>query len=360
VSDYRSNASIDTLAERFREARRILVATHAKPDGDAVGSALVIAGLAEAQGSACEIWVGGPIDPVLRNLAEPRPIHEGLAASETTPPRMPEGEFDLVVVVDTGTYPQLEPLSPWLQSRRQRTIGFDHHARGDESVAALRVVDTSCASTTELLTRLVDALGVPLERGGDGAGRGTLAEAIFIGLATDTGWFRFASAGPRQFALAGRLLAAGADKDRLYTQLEQQQRPARLALLARALGSLERTPYGGDERLGVAVMTLSREDFVACGGSPLDTSGLVNEPLAVTGIVASVLLSEHEPGLVRASFRSSAAAGLEGARAGRYAIDVNELAARFGGGGHIAAAGARLRLGIVEARHTVTAAIAAG
>lgn len=352
ASDYASNISIADAASRIRRASRILVTSHAKPDGDALGSAAAVVRAAAAVGVPAEIWIGGPIDPALLGAIAPTPVRECRPEGGDA---TPAGEFDTIVVVDTGTYPQLEPLSAWLRSRRERVLGFDHHARGDEQVAASRIVDAACASTTELLVRLVEALGAPLGYGGSGGdARGSIAEALFIGLATDTGWFRFAAAGPRQFAIASRLLAEGVDKDRLYRELEQNQRPARLALLGRALASIETVPFGGEASLGVAVMTLARKDFEETGGQTLDTAGLVNEPLAVAGIAASVLLTESEPGRVRASFRSASAAG------GGPAIDVNLLAARFGGGGHRAAAGARFELPFEEARRRVLEAIAAG
>ena len=351
MSTYASNLSIDAAAARIRAASRILVTSHAKPDGDALGSAAAVVRAAAAVGVPAEIWIGGPIDPSLLAAIAPTPVRECPPGAGDA---SPSGDFDTIVVVDTGTYPQLEPLAAWLRPRREQVLGFDHHARGDEQVAASRIVDASCASTTELIARLVDALGVPLGHGGGDAARGSIAEAVFIGLATDTGWFRFAAAGPRQFALASRLLAEGVDKDRLYRELEQNQRPARLALLGRALASIERVPFGGDADLGVAVMTLSRQDFEETGGATLDTAGLVNEPLAVRGIAASVLLTESEPGRVRASFRSASGDG------GEPAIDVNVLAARFGGGGHRAAAGARFDPPFAEARRRVLSAIAEG
>ena len=355
MSEYRSTTDRSGLAARLRQCRRGVALSHAKPDGDAIGSCLAMRRLLARFGADVEVWLIGPVESALRGVGADDPIR-------TIDPKAPFDageldEFDTILVVDTGTFGQVEPLAEALAARRDRIVGIDHHARGDESLAAVRLVDTSAAATTEIIAGLAEEFEVSLAP----AGRGSVGEAIFVGLATDTGWFRFPSAGPRQFALAADLLGSGVEKDRLYAMLEQQGRPQRLALLGRALSSLEVLPWRGDASKGMAVMCLSSEDFRETGGVSTDTGGLVNEPLAVAGVVAAVLLSEPEAGLVRMSFRSAGADALPPGEAecGGAAIDVNRLAAQFGGGGHVAAAGARRRGSLAEVAAEVRAAIVA-
>jgi nanoRNase/pAp phosphatase (c-di-AMP/oligoRNAs hydrolase) len=360
MSTYRSNVDLPTLAARLAEVRSAVVLSHAKPDGDALGSCLAMRRLLARSGATAAVVLVGPFDPALRStssdaieLIDPRADEAAVRAALA-----PHDEVEAIVVVDTGTYPQIEPLAAWVRERRDRTIGVDHHARGDESLAAHRHVDPSAASTTEILADLASAMGVAFDDGGPGS----LAEAIFMGLATDTGWFRFPSAGARQFALAARLLEAGVDKNRLYALLEQQGRPERLEMLGRGLASMTLVPWGGDPRQRFAVMHLRTADFEATGAASTDVSGLVNEPLSLAGVVASVMLSEPEAGLVRMSFRSAGAAAVASGTAAcdGAAIDVNELASRFGGGGHVAAAGARIKAPMEEAIARVVAEIERG
>jgi bifunctional oligoribonuclease and PAP phosphatase NrnA len=187
--------------------------------------------------------------------------------------------------------------------------------------------------------------------GADGAA-GSIAEAIFLGLATDTGWFRFQNADPAAFALASRLLDAGVDKNRLVEIIENSHRPERLAIEARALAKV-RLIAGGS----IALTTLSLADFAETGATVEETSGVVNMPMAVGSVRAAALLIESEapsaagPGLVKISFRSKPA------RDGARFVDVNELAARFGGGGHVHAAGARIRASLIEAERRIEAAL---
>ncbi len=336
---YASTASPQRLAERIRSAGSILVTTHDKPDGDAIGSSLAVARAARGLGKQVKTWFAGPFDPSLSVLlVDERP---GRA-----PEALPSEDVELVVVVDTGSWGQLEHLGPWLRARHDRCIGVDHHRSGDTGFVD-RIVDPASASCTQALVPVLEALGVPFDRPGTGV-EGSIAEALFAGLATDTGWFRFSGADAAVFRLASRLLAAGVEKDRLYRQLEETARPQRMGLLARAMGGM-RWLAGGR----AALMTLSPEDFSHASGSAEDLAGVVNAPMAVGSVEVSVLLSQTEPGpLVKVSLRSKPPL-----RAGGPFVDVNRLAGQFGGGGHVHAAGARFRGSMSEAAEAMATAI---
>ena len=172
----------------------------------------------------------------------------------------------------------------------------------------MRLIDVKCASATQASVPVLEALGVDLARN-------RIAEALFIGLATDTGWFRFSSAGPEVYRLAAKLLQAGADKDELYSRIEQQSSPARMAIQARALSSLRLLK---DDTF--AVMRLVPEDFAETGAKLEELAGLVNEPMQIGSVRASLLFVEFDPGMTKISFRSKPATqGMPG-------VDVNELA----------------------------------
>lgn len=339
---YLTNTTVDDLARELRGASRVLVTTHQKPDGDALGSVLAVVRACQAIGVAAEGWVVDPCEGNLRSF-------EGATHVAHVHPRRPElpaDAFDLAVVVDTGAWTQLEVIAPWLRARHDRVIGFDHHARGDQ-VAARRVVDVGCGSCTALLARLVDALGVPLAAGADERGRGSIAEALYMGLATDTGWFRFPNARAAEFALAARLLEAGVDKDAMYQQIEQSSRAERVELQGCALSSLEMIASGR-----IALMRLRADDFAETGAMLEETAGIVNIPMEIAAVRASVLAVEDtQAGVIKLSFRSKPADD-----SGTF-IDVNELASRFGGGGHVHAAGAKQQGTLDEVIARVRAAV---
>ena len=327
--DYVTNTTFPEIAQRIEAAQRIAIITHAKPDGDAAGSQLALHRALTAMGKPSDIFTMGPIERGLTIMTGDTPTR----AAEDDPPG---DEHDLVLVVDTGAWSQLDPLGPWLKERRDRIIGLDHHSHGDD-VAALRIVDSSAASTTSLAADLLDELGCELT-----GGRGGVAEALFFGLATDTGWFRFPNANANAFALAARLMETGIDNSRLYRISEENFEPSRLAVEARALSSLE---YAMDGK--AALQFLRPEDMKETGASVEELTGLVNNPLTVGSVRVSILLAETKPGQTKISFRSKPPLD-----DGQW-IDVNELAQRFNGGGHVHAAGARMTCGIDEAAQTV-------
>jgi phosphoesterase RecJ-like protein len=336
---YASNATVLQVAQRLASAKHVLITTHTKPDGDAIGSTLALHRALAHRQIKSQIFLAGPIE---RNLVTIIGSTQVQRLDEGKP--LPAGNWDLYVVLDTGSWTQLELIAPLLRSRADSTIVIDHHAHGDE-VGVTRLVDPTCVSTTALLTPVIEALEVPID-----GGIGGIAEPLFVGLATDSGWFRYGNAGPEAFALAARLLRCGVDKSRLYQILEETHSPQRLALEARGLTSLEYARGGS-----VAIQTLRARDFQETGGSPEDLTGLVNTPMTVGQVRMSILLSQTQPGITKASFRSKpppphgAADDFD---------DVNLLAQRFGGGGHVHAAGARLSVDIDEAKARIKQALA--
>ncbi|MFO0782289.1 MAG: DHH family phosphoesterase [Phycisphaerales bacterium] len=323
---YATNTTHAAVAAALRTAKRPFVTTHYKPDGDALGSVLAMARALRHLGSQVQAVVAGPVDRTILGLAAEGEVQFVERGAVT-----PDAATDLALVVDTGARSQLEHLSNWLPANHAMVVGLDHHRSGDP-IASRRIVDASCASTTQVLVPVLDELGVPLAQVGKPA-QHSIAEALFAGLATDTGWFRFSSADERVFQLCARLLSHGVDKDRLYRMIEQGDAPGRPLLVARALRSLE---YAGNHR--IAIMRLTRQDFADTDTRVDDLAGLVNEPMSVGAVEVSVLLVQHDANLVKISFRSKPPA-----KRGGWFVDVNHVAAHFDGGGHVHAAGARMQ-----------------
>ena len=316
---YESTTSFAGLAKRINDSQRIIVTTHRKPDGDAIGSVVGLCRGLQSIGKDVTTLFIGPIERGLRlavgdikiNLVE-----EG---------GIPTEETDLIIVVDTGAWSQLEALEQWLRDNKEIVIGMDHHANGDE-VAGDRVVDASAAACTQVVMELLEEMKISF-----GSGRNSVAEALFIGIGTDTGWFRFSNADARCFADASKLLEQGIDRYQLYRTLEETARPARMELLQRMLASVE---YVGP----VAIMCIRSTDFQETNGSSTDLIGLVNTPMVLEHIQASILLTDTDPTITKMSFRSKPSMPGEPTSL----IDVNQLANNFDGGGHIHAAGARV------------------
>lgn len=345
---YRTTATDAEVASLLRGARSAVILTHAKPDGDAVGSVIALARLMQHLGAKATVWLVGPFPPWLDRIAGSVPV---LRFSPHEPP--PAEEFDRIVVADTGSWVQLEQLAPWVRQRTSRTVVIDHHLSGDEDVATVRCIDSKAAATAEVVGRIARlALGLdgrPLPA--------DLAEPLYLGLGTDTGWFKFSNVTPATLRLAADLLESGVDAPGLYELIEQQDAPGRLALLARALASHELVPIPPERGGGHAcVMTLRHADYKACGAEGEDTGGFSQHALAVASVRVSVILSEQSPAgadkpLTKASLRS---------KPGPDAIDVAAACQTLGGGGHARAAGAKLALPVEAARRRVLAALGIG
>ena len=331
--EYRSTSTPEELAERLLGASSVLILTHQKPDGDALGSCLGMQRGLRQKGVSSRILLAGPIDPNLLRVVGDDDRVERLEQEG-----LPGDDQDLIVVLDTGAWVQLDQLGPWLRDQDVPIVGIDHHARGG-SVAEARLVETSAASATQVVLKVLDAMSVDIASD-------DIADALFLGLATDTGWFRFSSAGPEVYRVAATLMDAGARKDEIYSLTEQNATPARLAMLGRALGSLRFIANGV-----VGMMTLTLEDFAATGANMEELAGIVNQPLDIGSLRASVLLTETESGVTKLSFRSKPAEG------DHLVVDVNELAARFGGGGHVHASGARVDAPLPEVVSRIEAAV---
>jgi phosphoesterase RecJ-like protein len=199
---------------------------------------------------------------------------------------------------------------------REKVLVIDHHVSEDD-LSDRWFKDTSAEATARIVYEIGLRLKVPLvER---------IATPLYAGLSTDTGGFRFPSTSGESFRVAARLVDAGASPPAIYRELFEQDSIARLHLVGRTLAGARVSHEGR-----IITSTVRQSDIKEVHALPADTEDLVNLTLAVKGTELAVILIEQPDGRVKTSFRS------------RSHVDCNLLAARFGGGGHKAAAGAIL------------------
>ncbi|MBL7141127.1 MAG: bifunctional oligoribonuclease/PAP phosphatase NrnA [Planctomycetes bacterium] len=302
------------IMERLSAAARLLVVTHARPDGDGLGSMSALTSAARAAGKEVATLVPSEVPARYDFLLSPdRPAG---------PERFAElaDWADTVIIVDTCAFAQLDDLDGQLAAARDKIVVIDHHATTDD-IGAVRWVDTSSAAAGVMVGELLEALGWPVDR--------PAAEALLTAMTTDTGWFRFSNTDARCLRAAARLFEAGVEGDKLYQRLFQADRRERMMLLGRALSSMELRAGGR-----IATMKIRDIDFAETGARQDETENLVNEPMRMGCVEVSMLLVENgdaqaEP-CVRVSLRS------------RGKVDVAAIARGFGGGGHVQAAGLRI------------------
>lgn len=310
---YESNATYADVAARIRSANHVALLTHVKPDGDAVGSTLGLCRAIQALGIKVGIWYQPPLTEPFKSLVSDAP------ATVACESRMPPDDVDLVIVLDTGAWTQISELADWVRPRRAMTCILDHHIQGDEDMADTRVIEPTAAAASEMVCRLVPELGVEITR--------DIATPLYLGIGTDTGWFRYSNTKPDTLRLAGDLLATGVNHPQLIRMMEQTDRPERLRLLGRALSGMQL--LNGNR---IAILTIRLEDFAAVGADATDAGGFSDIPQSIATVEAVCVIAEQS-NMIKLSLRS---------KDGPDAIDVNRIASGFGGGGHARASGAKV------------------
>jgi phosphoesterase RecJ-like protein len=351
IDEWSSTTDLPGLARWLAGARTVLCVTHVKPDGDAVGSTVAAARALNIAAGGTASGFGGVASRASVVYAAPIPhwLHAvaGGVDFRVIEPRqaLPElPEPDAILVTDTGSWGQLTPFADFLRARKDKIGVIDHHLRGDADVSDRRVIDSGWASATmpvaelcRLVLGLDSCASLPAE----------VAEPLYLGMATDTGWFRHANVSPDALRLAADLLATGFEHTRLLQLTEQQERASRLKLLEIALRSLE---YHDDGR--VATIALRAKDYDKAGASRGESGGFLDIIKTVETVRVAALLTEGDADadgpLTKLSMRSKPGAGF---------VDVNVVASTFGGGGHAMAAGARIRAPLDEARRRVVEAL---
>lgn len=315
------------FVERVRRHQRYVLTSHVKPDCDALGSELGLSAVLESLGKQVRIVNADPVPQHLKFIDPQDRIEvlgQTVAAADLA-------DREVVIILDTSSWQQLGAMADVVRTLRAQRLIIDHHVSQDDLGGEL-FKDTQAEATGALVVQAADALQAPLNL--------PAAEALFCAVATDTGWFRFASTTGNTFRLAGRLVDLGVQPAHLYNLLYEQETLARVQLSGEIF-SRAQCELGGRLVHSAAL----RQDFEKTGALASDTENLINDMLAIYGTEVAVLFVEQPQGGVKASFRS------------RGPVDVSRVAEKFGGGGHRAAAGAFLNQPLATARDRVLDAL---
>lgn len=298
-----------------------IVVGHARPDGDCIGAQVALARVLRASGCADVRCIN--VDPVPRRLAF---LTDGEIFAEPQSP--PAGAS--VVFVDCAD--RLRPGLPAGQCYPKPTVNFDHHV-SNRAYAEHNFVDVAAAATCEILAGLFLDHDLPIDA--------VAAQALYVGIATDTGQFRFGSTTRRVFEIAAALVERGADPAVAGHELYEREKPGRMQLLQRFMASFERELEGR-----VCIGLLPRGIFAETETSPEDTEGMVDYARAIDGVEVGVLIEERPEG-IKASLRGH-----------DPRLRLDQVAARFGGGGHACAAGLNVKgMGLAEFRLRLVSAL---
>ena len=312
---------IDRILEIIREHKTFCIVGHVRPDGDCVGSQLGLTLALQNEGKKVVCWNEDAIPPKYKFL-DP----EGLFQKPK-----PGEKFDCVIATDCATFERLGRAGK-CAAHRKILINIDHHESnpryGDVNWISAR--EPSCG---ELIFRLLKVARWPITK--------PIADLLFAAVSTDTGSFQYPTTRPGTFHTGAELVTRGADLAKICDEVYQSYPLSRARLLRHLYNKFKLTDHDR-----IAYLWLKKADFARTGATSDETEGLIDHIRDIAPVVVACVFEEVEPGLTRISLRSK-----------NEKINVNEIAAQFGGGGHQAAAGARISGKSLSVQRKVVAAV---
>jgi phosphoesterase RecJ-like protein len=301
-------SSREQTLQELRSAEKLILVTHENPDGDALGSLVAMREILRTLGKDSPAFIDArefPLPHEYRFL----PLEDVL----TAPPR--DLEERTVVFLDCGSLER----NPAEAFRRpgMHILNIDHH-HDNTRFGTVNLVDPEASCTAEIVWELMSGLGV--------ATTPMIAEALYVGLITDTGRFMYENTGPRAHVMAAELIEAGVDVSGLYRQVYEGMPYGKLALLARGLAKTRRYDNGR-----LTVTELDACDFAESNAEESYSEGVVDHLRAVEGTAVAAL--------VRARISADDGERKVSLRASDDRVDVSRIARLQGGGGHRQAAG---------------------
>ncbi|HVT43376.1 MAG TPA: bifunctional oligoribonuclease/PAP phosphatase NrnA [Thermoanaerobaculia bacterium] len=301
------------VAERIRAGKRFLITSHRNPDGDALGSSLALQRLLRRLGKEANVIVRDPFGKPLRKI----PGAEDVAVVDSLPADYPEG-YDAIFTMECPEHERTGfPILPG------PVINIDHHL-GNTMYGEVNYLDLDAPSVGEMILQISRLLELPLDR--------ETAIAMYVSLATDTGFFRYSNTTLRAFQAAEELVRAGADPGEISLWINESSSAASIRLLGLCLATME---FFADGR--IATIEMPRRFLRDAGASGEDAEGIVNYGRVIEGVLVAAMFKEVEGG-TRVSMRA------------KPGVDVQAVASMFGGGGHKAASGCFIAFPIADAK----------
>ncbi len=304
--------------ELINAANSVLITTHARPDGDACGSVAALAEGLMTVGKKVQSLMLTEIPQWYEFLFEKKPSILGQDSIE---------DFDLIIIADTNSYNQLDAFASQIKDCNKPILVFDHHVTGD-NLGAVELVDTTAAAAGLIVYDFIKFAKWGITP--------TIARALFVAIATDTGWFKFDNTDSRVHLACAELVAVGVDTASIYHDLHQNFSIARFKLLSAMLDNLQ-IYFDGK----YACQYITQDDFKTTGATGKDTENLIDECQKIATVEVAALFVELADGRVKCSLRS------------RGQLDVRQIAEQFQGGGHSKASGLHLDGPLEEAMKTI-------
>jgi phosphoesterase RecJ-like protein len=289
------------IAKRLKKAEHIAIFTHLNPDGDALGSSFAVKYALESIGKRVTIYLEKPMPEKFNFLG----MDYEIASADT------ESDADCAIVLDCGEYSRLGNTAETCK-KIPEILCVDHHKTG-ETFGEFYYNEPDAAATAQIVYKLVNLItkNVPQKA----------YEAIYTGMSTDTGHFKFSNVSPETFRIAAKVLESGINHRKVTTIIYDTVKREKMMFLGAAT---ERVQFFENGK--IAVLDCPGEFLAQFGLNYDDVDELPNIPLNLEGVLVSVLIKDRDENSKRVSFRT------------KDVIDVSEVAQSFGGGGHKSAA----------------------
>jgi len=312
---------IDRILETLRKHESFCIVGHVRPDGDCIGSQLGLALALQNEGKTVTVW---------NHDAMPQKYKFLNSAGLFGKPRGGE-KFDCVIATDCASFERLGQAGGCIGDRKV-FINIDHH-ESNTRYADVNWVSPREPSTGELIFKLLKVARWPITP--------AIADQLFTAVSTDTGSFQYSNTRPGTFHVGAELVTRGANLAKICDEVYQSYPLSRARLLKHVYSTFRLT---AENR--IAWFWLKQKDFARTGAQSDDTEGLIDHIRAIEPVVVACVFEEQEPQLTRLSLRSKSAQ-----------VNVSEICRQFGGGGHPAAAGARIPGTALAVQRKVIAAV---
>jgi phosphoesterase RecJ-like protein len=318
------NLDYQKALEVINKSKNILITSHVKPDGDSCGC---IVSITEAFKSNSK-----KITPLLLSSSPewykflfdtpPAVLGENIATEQ-----LRQAVFDLIIIVDTSSYTQLPDFEDYLKAVDIPVLVIDHHLASD-GVGDVELIDSSAAAAALVVYDFLKFAKLEITP--------KIAEALFVAIATDTGWFQFNNTDSRVHRVCAELIETWIHPAEIYHRLYQNFSPQRIKLMTKMFDNLELHFHGR-----YAVQHLLQSDFRETGADLNDTENLIDECRRIRTVEVAALFVEMPDGKIKCSLRS------------RGAVNVGQIAQKLGGGGHKMASGITMNIPLNAAQQAV-------
>jgi phosphoesterase RecJ-like protein len=292
------------ILEAIKSAGSIAIASHIMPDGDSVGSMLALYNALKRMGKKVDVFAGDNIPAIYSFL----PNFQSIARYNTNY----QENYELFIVLDCGSLDRTGDCSA-IGGRAARVVNIDHHITND-FFGSLNLVDTGVSSTGELIYSIIENLGISITR--------QEAICLYTAILTDTGGFRHSNTSPHTHYLAGELIKYNIDFSMIYNSVYRNYKYKEIRILGKVMSSIELFSDGR-----IAYMQLLQEDLGGLDLESLNTSDFIDYGRDIDAVEAAVFVKEMNDQTFKLSLRS------------KKTVDVRKISEKYGGGGHIRAAG---------------------